>query len=1082
MSNLIHEEQILVQDIFLIKTQVNTPSIKNGQEVIFLKDFSSDIQSQGQGFSLIKNESLFDSMLMERASIPNTNTLEYFCSCYNRALDQKDKPWNVNNQHSQDFIKYSLKITVSFAYLTLTSPELFESQWVDPAWNLYRNNEDLMAAKLVTFFEKVGFSYDFFEELDKQIQQEDFKENFNDSLLTIIIEHQRKMNILDGRHSLYISVLLNLLQFEHYKRKFISLKRYPFIPNSKGICISSDKELDQVRGIDLELRSALGPFLRISTVDFLIVNEEDKKCVQEMKKKVFLEFNNIRSNQQYNLQIKYYSELNQNYSKLLVELFKILLKKTGNYNYANDTLRFVAACIIGNKDKAKLYHRLAQQQITSSDAFMANILDVMLEITKIIFNKNDNKWEKIKPEFFSQSQRLSHLKEAPFYSKEKIADTQMQEEISEFGTITEYFFLCQQLAHYSIIPIFSDFKNNAEQLQRTEKEFKRMPQNNPLYSMAEQKVNSMKTYYFQYNAFLQMESRLYAMRDMYDLLFFLLPKWLRLDITKLNNNIIPDYKPSSLLNSLPENMITDVFEYHFFYTNFRRDYVKFSLTEQYINSFLEMTVMFLSNCQISSNPYLKAKLVEILFFFYHQDKSKVHAILSNSLYAKRNITASLMKFYIDIEFTGDSHQFYSKFNYRHYVNYLYTKLWVEETYQSEVKKLINEPLFERFINMLINDATYCTDEGISNMQKILDIRAKQDVNTLSPQDYEQYDRMIGSSAHFNKQSRETISLIANLSIWAPQPFLSDTFLDVISGMLNNFLKKMMDPTLNQYNIDKEFDFNSSVIVKDLIIIYSSLGHDKLFRQKVTADSRSFDYKLFETALKRVRKEQQIGQQIQEKFQDFLNNLVEPEIEEEYDNFPEEFQCAISLDILKDPVMLPSSKCVVERSIIKKALLDNEIDPFNRSPLKIDQLVEMPGLKKKIQDWKQNQKGNKNDEISDEQLEDALGGDIPDEFTCALSFCLLNDPVKLPTSHQNVERSMIKKALLDNEIDPFNRQPLKRDQLIELPELKKKLDEWKVQKKKELREKGSISSQKAKMDIEEEEGQYKQQQNLFGNLE
>lgn len=77
------------------------------------------------------------------------------------------------------------------------------------------------------------------------------------------------------------------------------------------------------------------------------------------------------------------------------------------------------------------------------------------------------------------------------------------------------------------------------------------------------------------------------------------------------------------------------------------------------------------------------------------------------------------------------------------------------------------------------------------------------------------------------------------------------------------------------------------------------------------------------------------------------------------------------------------------------------------------------------------------EITDEELEDALQGDIPDEFACALSFCvryavsimnyltlqylkLLNDPVKLPSSGQHVERHMIKKALLDNEMDPFNR--------------------------------------------------------------
>lgn len=91
-----------------------------------------------------------------------------------------------------------------------------------------------------------------------------------------------------------------------------------------------------------------------------------------------------------------------------------------------------------------------------------------------------------------------------------------------------------------------------------------------------------------------------------------------------------------------------------------------------------------------------------------------------------------MKFYIDIEFTGDSMQFYTKFNYRHYVNFLFTKLWVEESYQNEIKKIINEPLFERFVNMLINDATYCTDEGISNMQKIQEMKDKGDVSTFSP--------------------------------------------------------------------------------------------------------------------------------------------------------------------------------------------------------------------------------------------------------------------------------------------------------------------------------------------------------------
>jgi len=69
------------------------------------------------------------------------------------------------------------------------------------------------------------------------------------------------------------------------------------------------------------------------------------------------------------------------------------------------------------------------------------------------------------------------------------------------------------------------------------------------------------------------------------------------------------------------------------------------------------------------------------------------------------------------------------------------------------------------------------------------------------------------------------------------------------------------------------------------------------------------------------------------------------------------------------VLLPSSKCVVERSIIKKALLDNEIDPFNRSPLKVSQLIEQPELKKKIENWKAAQRHSssamKEEDINDD---------------------------------------------------------------------------------------------------------------------
>lgn len=43
-------------------------------------------------------------------------------------------------------------------------------------------------------------------------------------------------------------------------------------------------------------------------------------------------------------------------------------------------------------------------------------------------------------------------------------------------------------------------------------------------------------------------------------------------------------------------------------------------------------------------------------------------------------------------------------------------------------------------------------------------------------------------------------------------------------------------------------------------------------------------------------------------------------------------------IMKDPVILPTSKISIDRSTIRSHLLSDPNDPFNRSPLKIEDVV------------------------------------------------------------------------------------------------------------------------------------------------
>ena len=76
-----------------------------------------------------------------------------------------------------------------------------------------------------------------------------------------------------------------------------------------------------------------------------------------------------------------------------------------------------------------------------------------------------------------------------------------------------------------------------------------------------------------------------------------------------------------------------------------------------------------------------------------------------------------------------------------------------------------------------------------------------------------------------------------------------------------------------------------------------------------------------------------------------------------------------------------------------------------------------------------------------QQEDEEFDDVPDEFLDPVMGTLMTDPVLLPASGTIMDRGNIMRHLLNSQTDPFNRQPLTADQLIEETELKEKIDQW-----------------------------------------
>lgn len=73
-------------------------------------------------------------------------------------------------------------------------------------------------------------------------------------------------------------------------------------------------------------------------------------------------------------------------------------------------------------------------------------------------------------------------------------------------------------------------------------------------------------------------------------------------------------------------------------------------------------------------------------------------------------------------------------------------------------------------------------------------------------------------------------------------------------------------------------------------------------------------------------------------------------------------------------------------------------------------------------------------------DEALMEDAPDEFMDEILTTFMVDPVILPSGHY-VDRSTITQHLLNDPIDPFNREEMTIDDIRPATELKARIDQW-----------------------------------------
>ncbi|THD19635.1 Ubiquitin conjugation factor E4 B [Fasciola hepatica] len=154
---------------------------------------------------------------------------------------------------------------------------------------------------------------------------------------------------------------------------------------------------------------------------------------------------------------------------------------------------------------------------------------------------------------------------------------------------------------------------------------------------------------------------------------------------------------------------------------------------------------------------------------------------------------------------------------------------------------------------------------------------------------------------------------------------------------------------------ESYGWAPKTLLAQLVAIYRHLGsEDDRFALALSKDERCFSRELFENACTLMSRH---GIQTADELENFArlgakaDELARSQTEVDYGEIPAEFCDTLINTLMEDPVMLPQSQAIVDRSTIMQHLLNQETDPFNRLPLREVELIPLPDLKKRISEWK-----------------------------------------------------------------------------------------------------------------------------------
>lgn len=941
-----------IEEIFQASVSNNTT-----RGLVQLTSLASELDSG------LLNEDHLEAIFMEiltdlGAPKPSKSAFEYLYLVYHstfrakRILPVKSSLY----QKKISILNKIIKFAASYGFISFQIPEMFLNN--DPE------------ASVALLFRKFGdFSPFFVDIINASIEQDSLLELLN-VVVPTIARQNFQINIDQHNYVTYLDVFETLVSIKPVAAIFSQLNG--FYPP------------DKTQGMDFEFKTILGNFLRLSPLE-PGVSTYYYPSAQTLSKE-----QKNRTDETVATEYKVLSD----------RLFSIINKLIRGSAQTREAILVWFADLV-NISHLRRGFSSGQKQL-AGDGIMYNISVILIRLSLPFLDYPIySKLDKIDMDYFVKSSIIDIKEESRVNATIEEATKEYPEQQGEVNFISHCFYLTLTYLHFGMGGIFTRYERFDNEIRRANEmvealtggryphlahQMPRLKKDlDTLYGTKSTieaifKARSLQVEVFDFitgaTTFL---TRVIDPSHQYPKQKLAVPLFAIHDVSELDDRDYLKTKTPKPWKYYPEYLLEGIINYCKFLIDFAG--CPLVRNQEKLELYVEFSTILLRCPELIGNPHLKATIVQLMYFgslpLSNNDPGFMAAVFQ-SKFVLENILYSLLDFYVMVEKTGASSQFYDKFTNRYYTSVILEELWKTPSIRQQLKSysMNNVDFFIRFIARMLNDTTYLLDETFTELNLIhkyqQEIKSRAQGHPHNEEEFGNDEELAGKLLTAERKTKsemgltnKTMELFKLFTKDVPQGFVLPEVVDRLAGMLDYNLSVLVGPRCSNLKVEnpEKYGFDPKRTLGDLCEIYVNLSSLDKFVIAVSRDGRSFRLEYFQKAEKILSTRTYTNASVLAKLIKLAERAdkqrqLDDDEELELGEIPDEFLDPLMYSLMEDPVILPGSKVSIDRSTIKAHLLSDATDPFNRMPLKIEDVVEDVELKKKIEEFKLEKKAER----------------------------------------------------------------------------------------------------------------------------